>query len=147
MVSVKSDLVWRWFVRNGSTPQVRGRAEFTDCHRGVHVFRRRRIRRRRQVESVVAWIPHPSSTTGQDCKSCETENNRRHTSSHIHPTALRAETSEDTCSFTWSHHFGTFLSAGCLTRIKLHGRCFTDSVNWSRFSVAVRRFSIVSSIL
>src|SRR5229473_5615650 len=147
MVSIKADLLWRWFVHNGALSQVGGRAKFTDCHRGVHVFCRRRIWRRRQVESVVVGVPHPSSAAGQDRESCQGENNRRQSSSHTHPTALRAETGEDTCSFTRSHHFGTFLSSGCLTRTKLHGRCFTDSVNWSRFSVAVRRFSIVSSIL
>src|ERR1700686_5236363 len=152
MVSIKADLLRRWFVHNGSLPQVGGRAKFTDCHRGMHVFCRRRIRRRGQVESVVVWVPHPSSAAGQDHESCHGENNRRYSSSHTHlththPTAPRAETGEDTCPFTRSHHFGTFLSSGCLTRIKLHGRCFTDSVNWSRFSVAVRRFSIVSSIL
>src|ERR1700692_3494623 len=147
MVSIKADLLWRWFVHNGSLPQVGGRAEFTDCHHGVHVFCRRRIRRRRQVESVVVWVPHPSSAAGQDHQSRQGESNRRHSSSHTHPTAQRAETVEDTCPFARLHHFGTFLSSGCLTRIKLHGRCFTDSVNSSRFSVAVRRFSIVSSIL
>src|SRR5258708_1283465 len=147
MVSIKTDLLWRWFVNNGSLPQVRGPAEFTDCHRGVHVFCRRRIRRRRQVESVVVWVPHPSSAAGQDHESCQGENNRRRSSSHTHPTAPRAEPGEDTFPFIRLHHFGTFLASGCLTRIKLPGRCFTDSVNSSRFCVAVRRFSIVSSIL
>src|SRR5258707_9327256 len=133
MVSIKADVLWRRFVHNGSLPQVGGRAEFTDCHRGVHVFCRRWIRRRRQVEGVVVWVPHPSSAAGQDHESCQGENNRHHSSSHTHPTAQRAETGEDTRPVTQSHHFGTFLSSGCLTRIKLHGRCFTDSVNWSRF--------------
>src|ERR1700680_4587459 len=147
MVSIKADWLLRWFVHNGSLPQVGGRAEFTDCHRGVHVFCGRRIRRRRPGERVVVWVSHPASAAGQDNESRQGENNRRHSSSHTHPTAQRAETGEDTCPFARSHHFGTFLSSGCLTRTKLHGRCFTDSVNWSRFSVAVRRFSIVSSIL
>src|ERR1700686_4208499 len=147
MVGIKVDLLWGWFVHNGFPPQVGGRAGFTDFHRGVHVFCRRRVRRRGQIQIVVVWVPPPSSAAGQDNESRQGENNRRHSSSHTHPTAQRAETGEDTCPFTRSHHFGTFLSSGCLTRIKLHGRCFTDSVNWSRFSVAVRRFSIVSSIL
>src|SRR6202051_5320605 len=97
MVSIKADLLWGWFVHNGFLPQVGGRAEFTDCHRGVHVFCRRRIRRRRQVESVVVWVPHLSSAAGQDDESCHGENNRRHGSSHTHlthtpPTAPRADT-------------------------------------------------------
>src|SRR5260370_40377774 len=100
MVGVKADLLRRWFVPNSSLPQVGGRAEFTDCQRGVHVFCRRRIRRRRQVESVVVWVPHPSSAAGQDHESCQGENNRRHSSSHTHPTAQRAETGENTCPFT-----------------------------------------------
>src|SRR5260370_18880392 len=139
MVSIKADLLWRWFVHNGSLPQVGGRAEFTDCHRGVHVFCRRRIRRRRQVESVVVWILHPSSAAGQDHESCQGENNRRHSSSHTHPTAPRVETGEDTCPFPRSHFLRTFLSSGRLIRITLHGRCFTASGDCSRLSVAVRR--------
>src|SRR5882757_7342656 len=147
MVSIKADVLWRWFVHNSSLPQVSGRSEFTDCHCGVHVFCRRRIRRRRQVESVVVWVPHLSSAAGQDHESCQGENNRRQSSFHIHPEAPRAETCEDIRPFIRSHYFATFLSSGCLIRIRLHGRCFTESVNSSRFCVAVRRFSIVSSIL
>jgi len=39
---------------------------------------------------------------------------------------------------------GTLRSFGCRIRTRLHGRCFTCSVNWSRFSVATRTFSTAS---
>src|SRR5262249_35442610 len=127
--------------------QVGRRAEFTNCHRGIRVFRRRRIRRHRQVQSVVVWVPQLPSAAGQDHQGSQRKDNRRQSSLHIHSTPTRPETGQDAHPFTRSHYFGTFLSSGCLIRIRLHGRCFTDSVNSSRFCVAVRRFSIVSSIL
>src|SRR5258708_9287847 len=120
MVSIKADLIGRWFVHNGSLPQVGGRAEFTDFHCRMHVFRRRRIRRHGQVESVVVWIPHSSSAAGQDHESCQGESKRGYSSSYTHPTAPCAETAEGTRSFNASHHFLLFLSSPCFTRLNLH---------------------------
>src|SRR5271166_554455 len=44
------------------------------------------------------------------------------------------------------HCWGTFRSSGCLIRMRLQGRSFTDSVKSFRWSVAMRMFSIVYSM-
>ncbi len=148
MVRIKTDLFRRRFVDNRSLTQIDGRTEFTDRETGVRVLRSRRIRRRRQVEGVVVWVFHSSRTAGQDHQSCQTEDNPRYGSFHnYHPPGPVSERGSMPLFSFDSHYFGTFRSSGCLIRIRLHGRCFTDSVKSSRFSVAVRRFSIVSSIL
>src|SRR3984885_4779774 len=64
VIGIETDLFGRWFVHDGPLLQVAGRAEFADRHRSVGIFRGWRIRRRRQIESVVFRTPHLARAAG-----------------------------------------------------------------------------------
>src|SRR3984957_17812143 len=69
VIGIETDLFGRWFVHDGPLLQIGGRAEFADRHRSVGVFRGWRIRRRKEVESVVFRTPHLARAASQDSES------------------------------------------------------------------------------
>src|SRR6185295_6713348 len=120
MVFVKSNLLRTCTIRDAAFTEVFRTAEFTDRDRAQSAIGRRRLRnRRREVKNVACGVTNAPTSCEHDC-------------SHEHDCEVL--------------HCGTLLSAGCLVRTRLQGRCLTDSVKARTFSDAERRLRTVSVI-